>query len=59
MISGSVDETEFEYTNNKHSLDVSGCKKLRYLNFWKFAALFQNLFDKKQLFTFNEIDLTD
>ena len=36
MINGSIDETELEYTYNKHSLGLSDCKKLRCLNLWIF-----------------------
>ena len=50
MISGSIDETEFEYTYNKHSLGLSDCKKLRCLIFWKFARSVSNFIWKETNF---------
>ena len=54
MISGSIDETEFEYTYNKHSLGLSGCKKLRCLNFWNFARSVSNFIWKDTIIRGNK-----
>ena len=54
MINGWIDETEFEYTNNKHSLGLSDCKKMRCLNFWKIARSVSNFILKEPILRGNK-----